>query len=70
MKGIYYFLTLIITCATTLTGVLVLQIHFKSSEGRPAPKWLHTIATWMAVLSFSKYNIKQRRINVILNYIL
>ena len=53
--SIYYSVTLIITSATTVTGVLVLQLHFQAGRGVVVPQYLHQAARWMAALSFSKY---------------
>ena len=62
--GIYYCLTLIITSATTVTGVLVLQLHFQADRGVPVPGYLHRAAGWMAALSFTRYDRKTGKIKV------
>ena len=37
VSGIYYALTLVVTCSVTCTEVLILELHFRSQHGDPIP---------------------------------
>ncbi|XP_023332575.1 neuronal acetylcholine receptor subunit alpha-7 [Eurytemora carolleeae] len=53
--SIYFAITMILTTAATVLGVIVLRIHHQGRRGVPVPIYLRTMAKWMAVLTWSKY---------------
>jgi len=53
--SIYYAITMVLTTAATVLGVIVLRIHHQGRRGIPVPLYLRTVARMMAVVSFARY---------------
>ena len=46
-----------VTTFVTVTEVLVLELHFRSSMGDPIPAKLLRMAKWMAAVTFTKLEV-------------
>ena len=55
--GVYYSLTLGVTCSVTCTEVLVLELHFRSQAGEPITPRLVRLARWMAAVTLTRLDV-------------
>ena len=55
--GVYYSLTLGVTCGVTCTEVLVLELHFRSQAGEPISPRLVRMTRWMAAVTLTRLDV-------------
>merc|ERR1711892_1199031 len=53
--SIYFSITMVVTTAATIMGVIILRIHHKGSRGVPVPPKLRVLAKLLAIASWSSY---------------
>merc|ERR1719233_2296372 len=53
--SIYFSITMVVTTAATIMGVIILRIHHKGSRGVPVPPKLRVLAKVLAIITWSNY---------------